>query len=40
VEYNDFASTEEFIRDTQETLKELNEERNAHSELIQQISKV
>uniref|UniRef100_A0A915EHZ5 Uncharacterized protein n=1 Tax=Ditylenchus dipsaci TaxID=166011 RepID=A0A915EHZ5_9BILA len=37
-EYAEFTSTEEFIHDTQKTINELNQEKDAHSELIQQIN--
>jgi hypothetical protein len=39
-EINEFQSQDQFITDTKKTIQELNEERDSHSNLIQQINQV
>jgi hypothetical protein len=37
---NEFQSQDRFISDTKKTIQDLNEERDSHSEIIQQINQV
>lgn len=39
-ELNEFQMQDRFIADTKKTIQELNEERDAHSDIIQQINQV
>lgn len=39
-EVADYEATETFLEDTLSTIKELNKEKDAHSQLIQQINQV
>lgn len=39
-EVADYEATETFLEDTLATIKELNKEKDAHSQLIQQINQV